>query len=68
MPLAALNWKEKTLRYRIWELSKVRRPLIDLLVTGRPAEPEPKRGRCSAGPAQFHQTDFYEFRALSPRG
>ena len=44
----------KNPRYRIRELSKVRRPLMHLLVTGRPAEPEPKRGRCSAGPAFSH--------------
>ena len=67
MPPAALNWKENTLRYRIRESSKAQRPQIGLLVTGRPAEPEPKRGRCSAGPAKFHQTVFYEIRAHSPR-
>ena len=67
MPPTALKCNEKTLRYRIRELRRLRRPLIGLLVTGRPAEPEPKRGRCSAGPAKFYQTDFRVFRTFGPR-
>ena len=48
-------WKENTLRYRIRELNEPSRRLIGLIVMGRPAEPEPKRERCSAGPTKLFE-------------
>ena len=55
---AAKIGRKKPFANRIRELRQLWRPLIGLPFTGRPAEPEPKRGRCSAGPAFSHGAIF----------
>ena len=64
------NFLSQTLRLKeeknpsaeaIRELSELQGRRIGLLVTGRPAEPKPKRGRCSAGPAFNYQSEICVF-------
>ena len=65
-PISAIKTgRKKPFANRIRELRQLWRPLIGLLFTGRPAEPEPKRGRCSAGPA-FLWCGFWRCGELGP--